>query len=74
MSSLQVVLRHEPPKYTSRTQLLWVLGGELKGKDRSGRDDIAHSTMHMTTLDEYSSSLYFCVTDIHIKHLENYFY
>lgn len=50
MSSLQVVLWHEPPRYTSRTQLLWVLGGEPRGKDRSGRGDSAHSIMHTTKL------------------------
>jgi hypothetical protein len=48
VSSLQLVLRHEPPRYTSRTQLLRVLGVEPKGKDRSGRGDRAHSTVQRT--------------------------
>jgi len=48
ISSLQLVLWHEPPRYTSRTQLLRVLGVEPKGKDRSGRGDRAHSTVQRT--------------------------
>lgn len=48
ISSLQLVLWHEPPRYTSRTQLLRVLGVEPKGKDRSGRGDRAHSTEQRT--------------------------
>lgn len=48
ISSLQLVLWHEPPRYTSRTQLLRILGVEPKGKDRSGRGDKAHSTVQRT--------------------------